>query len=104
MVRAVLSLSPDDFRNSSFAPRMSPWVASYVQGLKGTEVPPLMNIVFARPPTKLVSNGKPIEVPAAPPGLFEIRLLFGDWSDQVFKWVHDESMPRHVRREWSALN
>ena len=55
MVRALLS--EEDLRNSRFPPRMSPWVESYVGKFADTEVPPVIDIVFRRPPTRVKRMG-----------------------------------------------
>ncbi len=99
MVRAVLSR--EAFLGSPFLPRASPWVESYMERLTDSAIPPVMQILFERPPTKVKLNGKMewTELPPAPPGRFQLMLLGGDWGGPAFDWVSDPSMPCHVRRE-----
>ncbi len=99
LVRVVLS--EEGIPNSPFLPRMSPWVKSYAARLVGTEVPPVTDIVFARPAGKINRAGTDelVERPAALPGIFELRLFGSDWSVGAVQMVPDTSVPRRLRRE-----
>jgi len=99
LVRAATLVPQTGLQDSDREPRTAPWVKSYVTALKNTDVPPLMNLLFTRPPNKVRQNSKLVDTPAAPPGLYDILNPLGDWSDQAYRWVRDESMPNHLRRE-----
>ncbi len=103
MVRALLS--EEDLRNSRFPPRMSPWVESYVGKFADTEVPPVIDIVFRRPPTRVKRMGTTewIERPEAPPGLLEILAIGAYWSVPALEFVSgDPSMLHRMRRKLAA--
>jgi hypothetical protein len=104
LVRAVLSNDKDRIQNSPFPPRMSGWVKSYLARLTDIEVPPVTEILFARPTGKINRAGTNewVDRPPAPPGLFEATAWNSDWSVPAFRTVVDPSMPHHLRRELVA--
>ncbi len=99
MVRAVLSR--EALLDSPFPLRESPWVKSYMERWTESAVPPVTDILFERPPTKVKLGGSMewTELPAGPPGRFQLMLLGSDWGSPAFDWVIDPSMTHHLRRE-----
>jgi hypothetical protein len=80
---------------------MSNWVKAYVARSSGDDVPPVTEIVFQSPPTKIKRMGSTewVERPPAPMGQFEILLIGSDYSRQAFRSVTDPSMPHKMRFE-----
>ncbi len=101
-VRAALE--QNDPQSYFLPPRMSPWVKSYVQGLTGALVPPVTSIVVGRPPTKFkpMNSSELVEIPPAPPGLFEPIVYESYWSNPAVNRVQDLSMPHHMRMEFAV--
>jgi hypothetical protein len=98
--------SEKQLANSEAEAWMSDWVKSYVTHSVGDEVPPVTEIVFQRPPTKIKRMGTTdlVERPPAPTGQFEILLIGSDYSRQAFRSVSDPSMPHKMRFELDVPN
>jgi hypothetical protein len=98
VVRVVLSEGPR-WRQPP-PPRASPWIRSYAARVRGGgAVPPVTQVVFARPARRAKLNGSDgwTTLPPAPPGVFEVNALGSYWSDLPTNLVRDPSMAHHWR-------
>jgi hypothetical protein len=99
-------------QDSILEPRLitqpSSWVESYVGQITGTDVPPVTEIIFRRPPTKVKRIGMGstdwTERPPAPTGLFQALFAGTEWSSPAVRLVHDPSAPHHLRAELPPPN
>ncbi len=82
MIRAVST----EVRSESVSYQLRaslPWVKSFAAGLSDKQIPPITEILFHRPPTRVKAIGNSdnyIDRPAAPPGVMELMYLGSDWS------------------------
>jgi hypothetical protein len=98
-VRAIVS--DEGAAKSLEVERTSKWVSAYVSALNSAEVPPVTEIIFQRPSTKVRPRGstEDIQRPVAPPGVFELTILGSEWSIPAYAWVTEPSMPQHTIRK-----
>lgn len=105
LVRAVVK--EGDVQSLVLPPQQSPSVKFYLQSQGGDFAIPITNILLVRPATQINKLTKAHEVvtinkPPAPPGLLELANKDTYWSSPAAKWVRDDSMPHHLRREVTA--
>jgi hypothetical protein len=81
--------------------RELPWVTRYIETLDTQPLPPVTQILFQRPPTKVKMGGSKewIDLPATPVGIYEPYTPGSEWCPGVVKVVPDSSSPLHLRRE-----
>jgi len=83
---------------------VAPWIRAYAASSADNEIPPATRIVFGLPAETIQSgsNSEYVARPPAPAGKLEIWNVGSDWSVTAYKWVKDESMPRHLARQLAS--
>ena len=100
LLRAVVSGKPPG--GVPFLPASaSPWMANYVSESADQPLPPITEIIFARPPSRVKMRGTTswTNLPKPPFGLFEPLTGSSEWSPGIFTMIPDPNSPNHFRRE-----